>query len=465
MKHSLLFCAAILAASSAWAAQPASVILRGDALADSESGPVECTKISDGYFQAFAELKAGQPLTVKGGDGTVYTFNNAQSNLNGVYKIDLKFNGDNPTLDLKQIKHLMMKHCWTGTNFILDYVGNGTWAGAFDWSTLSHSDDRYQIAMRYPRDDEKDHKWGPVNTGNDAKPNGTAEYFYIKEAPDASQWDPKWKIDDKYKDGKSHLVVVTMRGTYTHSITEIGEIPASLTVTGSALAEGTSFNLNKVNDYTYEIFTRLKAGELNLNAESVAYTIENGKIVAKNAAVNISKDGIYCINVNFASGAASVKEVNAIRFYPLGKFGFFGEPLNYMGNGEWLGSVAFDENEEFKYNQNDYRLEMIIDNDIQHWGNAGDMNMKRVPWSFWGNAFNYGKSMKGEKFNVRANFGQMPYAHSFEAYDATTGIEDITVDENAPVEYYNLQGVRVENPENGLYIRRQGNKATKVLVK
>lgn len=47
----------------------------------------------------------------------------------------------------------------------------------------------------------------------------------------------------------------------------------------------------------------------------------------------------------------------------------------------------------------------------------------------------------------------------------TTGIEGIVVDENAPVEYFNLQGVRVANPENGLYIRRQGNQATKVLVK
>ena len=37
-------------------------------------------------------------------------------------------------------------------------------------------------------------------------------------------------------------------------------------------------------------------------------------------------------------------------------------------------------------------------------------------------------------------------------------------DENAPVEYYNLQGVRVENPSNGLYIRRQGNKVTKDII-
>lgn len=47
----------------------------------------------------------------------------------------------------------------------------------------------------------------------------------------------------------------------------------------------------------------------------------------------------------------------------------------------------------------------------------------------------------------------------------SSGIAVVELDENAPVEYYNLQGVRVANPENGLYIRRQGATATKVLVK
>ncbi|MDE7444012.1 MAG: chitobiase/beta-hexosaminidase C-terminal domain-containing protein, partial [Muribaculaceae bacterium] len=45
------------------------------------------------------------------------------------------------------------------------------------------------------------------------------------------------------------------------------------------------------------------------------------------------------------------------------------------------------------------------------------------------------------------------------------GIEADLVDENAPVEYFNLQGVRVANPANGVFIKRQGHKATKVLVK
>ncbi len=52
-----------------------------------------------------------------------------------------------------------------------------------------------------------------------------------------------------------------------------------------------------------------------------------------------------------------------------------------------------------------------------------------------------------------------------------TGIEAIgadnqgMVDENAPVEFYNLQGVRVENPSNGIFIRRQGSKVTKVAIR
>ena len=48
------------------------------------------------------------------------------------------------------------------------------------------------------------------------------------------------------------------------------------------------------------------------------------------------------------------------------------------------------------------------------------------------------------------------------------GVEDVIVDndENAPVEYFNLQGVRIENPaKGGLYIKRQGNTATKVIVR
>lgn len=51
------------------------------------------------------------------------------------------------------------------------------------------------------------------------------------------------------------------------------------------------------------------------------------------------------------------------------------------------------------------------------------------------------------------------------SFGTSTAIESIVDDQDAPVEYFNLQGMPVANPENGIYIRRQGNKVTKILIK
>lgn len=48
----------------------------------------------------------------------------------------------------------------------------------------------------------------------------------------------------------------------------------------------------------------------------------------------------------------------------------------------------------------------------------------------------------------------------------TSAVENIAVsDEDALVEYYNLQGVRVAEPANGIFIRRQGNSVSKVYIR
>lgn len=43
-------------------------------------------------------------------------------------------------------------------------------------------------------------------------------------------------------------------------------------------------------------------------------------------------------------------------------------------------------------------------------------------------------------------------------------IESVNTEDNAPAEYYNLQGVRVSRPENGLFIRKQGSRTTKIVL-
>ena len=46
----------------------------------------------------------------------------------------------------------------------------------------------------------------------------------------------------------------------------------------------------------------------------------------------------------------------------------------------------------------------------------------------------------------------------------SAGVDEIGASDNTPAVYYNLQGVEVANPENGIFIRRQGNKVTKVAL-
>ena len=51
--------------------------------------------------------------------------------------------------------------------------------------------------------------------------------------------------------------------------------------------------------------------------------------------------------------------------------------------------------------------------------------------------------------------------------EVVTGIERIRVDaeEDSKITYYNLHGVEIENPTNGIYIKKQGNKTSKVIIK
>ncbi len=55
-------------------------------------------------------------------------------------------------------------------------------------------------------------------------------------------------------------------------------------------------------------------------------------------------------------------------------------------------------------------------------------------------------------------------------YGDGAGVDEIIsdktgVDANVPPVYYNLQGIRVDNPSSGLYIKRCGNRASKVIIR
>lgn len=73
--------------------------------------------------------------------------------------------------------------------------------------------------------------------------------------------------------------------------------------------------------------------------------------------------------------------------------------------------------------------------------------------------------------DVAAAFDRFWIAYELDAdgqlvpYYGVSGVENVEADDqSAPVEYFNLQGVRVQQPENGVYIRRQGGKVSKVHI-
>ena len=95
-------------------------------------------------------------------------------------------------------------------------------------------------------------------------------------------------------------------------------------------------------------------------------------------------------------------------------------------------------------------------------------NVYDIAWDLAGNIYicgNSGEYLKGfslprnEAFTTKA-----PSQYSFSVI--ANSIDGISVDsEDAPVEYYNLQGVKVENPSNGVFIKVQGKKSEKVYIK
>lgn len=58
------------------------------------------------------------------------------------------------------------------------------------------------------------------------------------------------------------------------------------------------------------------------------------------------------------------------------------------------------------------------------------------------------------------------YISHIHVYTRTTGNAGVTdlSSSNAPVEYFNMQGIKVNNPANGIFIRKEGNKITKVVM-
>lgn len=76
--------------------------------------------------------------------------------------------------------------------------------------------------------------------------------------------------------------------------------------------------------------------------------------------------------------------------------------------------------------------------------------------------FNYGETIP-VFFKFPIGNGAIEKTIDYKVGDIDTGINGIIDNAAGSVEYYNLQGVKVANPENGIFIRVEGGKVSKIL--
>ncbi len=78
--------------------------------------------------------------------------------------------------------------------------------------------------------------------------------------------------------------------------------------------------------------------------------------------------------------------------------------------------------------------------------------------------FDHQPTVENSKYTVKAVYGDRESTPSNEVLINLTGVQLVESEAEEGV-YYNLQGIRVENPANGVYMLRKGGKTTKVMVK
>lgn len=81
------------------------------------------------------------------------------------------------------------------------------------------------------------------------------------------------------------------------------------------------------------------------------------------------------------------------------------------------------------------------------------------------NTYEYYAMMSVEGYLGDDSYSPTYYVEVYFNDPTSSAITSVESSDETPVIYYNLQGIRVDNPGNGIYIERKGDKAKKVLIR
>lgn len=118
-----------------------------------------------------------------------------------------------------------------------------------------------------------------------------------------------------------------------------------------------------------------------------------------------------------------------------------GANWDVVNQGDRYGSEAYNNGQE------NFKLDIGTEGNIVL-NAAGVSSMGATAWQITPGTYNVEANLKTMKVKV----------------STLAAVEDIEIDVDQPVEYYDMRGVRVAQPTHGIYIRRQGTTVTKVII-
>ena len=198
---------------------------------------------------------------------------------------------------------------------------------------------------------------------------------------------------------------------------------------------------------------------------------------------------IYLVYAYYTNSIMAYRQLNASageysdpKYVPINVYRDSSEPTafyvdNFLGRG-FLNPVMFVTDAEYSVAYVSNQV-MATENGVMYylwdfdttWGQASSTTVgfqgqrqDNGDWQFSGGLVGILNEDGKEPLTANDIYAAPNLIVPFDPFNASVSSVGVS-DENAPVEFFNLQGVRVSNPENGLYIRRQGKNVQKIYVK
>ncbi len=275
---------------------------------------------------------------------------------------------------------------------------------------------------------------------------------------------------------------------------EGGVIPQQVTLSGSAIAEANPVVCTKVSITGFEAFVELKAGgNLEIkNEENTSFFITDNKIAENGQPMQVAKDGVYCISLDFLTKVASVKEVTSMCVLNCFNKKSLAD-LTYAGEGKWIGD--WNVNLQMAWGEeNRYRLMMTLGDEKVNWGYTRGATMEpdgtedyfhmmRVePANTWANTWRIPASYDGKTVRLTAVL-RGTYTHHYTEVSSVAQVETgnariVKQEADAFVSLadamiYNMAGAKVlavskgdviTLPE-GIYVAKSGPFAEKFIIR